>query len=70
MLQTLKNNPKLLTLAIIVATCTVITSIPGSIDFIESISVQKTVKGVAGIVTLVSAMLGFKISPNPETGEK
>lgn len=69
MIETLQKNPKLLVLAIIVAICTVISSVPGSIDFLSEAS-QKVARGISGIVTMVSAMLGFKVNPLTETKEK
>lgn len=60
------QNSKLNWLYIILAVATA-TTMPGAISFLPD-QMEDYVRGVAGFVTLVAALLGFKT--NPEKTEK
>lgn len=57
------QNKKLTWLFILLAVATTAT-MPGAISFLPD-SIEETVKGLCGFITLVAALLGFKTNPNP-----
>jgi protein-S-isoprenylcysteine O-methyltransferase Ste14 len=70
MLQAIQNNKKLSVLGIVVALSVVIMTNPSLITFLPD-SWEPVVQGVAGLINMVAAYLGFKTNPNSlEIGNK
>ncbi len=58
------QNSKLTVLYVILAVATA-TTMPGAISFLPD-QTEECVRGLAGFITLVAALLGFRMNPNPE----
>lgn len=68
MLSPITNNPKLSILMVILVLSGAIVANPSLIAFLPD-GAENYVKGVAGLISVVAAVLGFSSTPNKKNDE-